>query len=149
LWNNRRNYYFSSKKSQSVAFYYATDRIHTLILMDNYFQEIDSKINAIQAQLLKIQESLASTRQIFKPEDDIISIQEACTITHNAIGNMYILTSKSLIPHMKRGKRLYFSRTELINWIKEGKKKTIKEIDEETDQNLIKIRHEIQKKSKS
>ena len=37
----------------------------------------------------------------------------------------------------KRGKRTYFNKAELIDWISEGRRMTIKEIEEEAD-NYIK-----------
>jgi excisionase len=37
---------------------------------------------------------------------------------------------KRQIPHYKNGKKLYFYEDELLDWIAQGKRKTIQEIDE-------------------
>ncbi len=44
----------------------------------------------------------------------------------------------SLIPCHKGGKKLRFLKSEIDAWLKQGKKKTISEIDAETDQYLSK-----------
>jgi hypothetical protein len=41
---------------------------------------------------------------------------------------------------MKRSKRCYFSKTELINYLKQGRKKTMSEIAIETDEFLAENR---------
>jgi len=41
------------------------------------------------------------------------------------------LVSERKIPHSKRGKKLYFSRRELKEWLTEGKRKTQDEIADE------------------
>lgn len=52
----------------------------------------------------------------------------ASKITGKAVPTIYDLVHKRLIPHSKRGKDLYFSRSELLQWLKDGKRKTQAEI---------------------
>lgn len=59
-----------------------------------------------------------------------ISIEEACTILKKAKPTLYTLVRKRQIPHYKNGKKLYFYEDELLDWIAQGKRKTIQEIDE-------------------
>jgi hypothetical protein len=44
---------------------------------------------------------------------------------------IYGLVSERKIPHSKRGKKLYFSRKELLIWLTNGKRKTRDEIADE------------------
>ncbi len=53
---------------------------------------------------------------------------------------LYKLTSKNLIPHSKRGKKLYFIKSELDAWLIENKVKTIDEIKEEVNMKIINIK---------
>jgi hypothetical protein len=46
--------------------------------------------------------------------------------------------SKRELPVMKQGNRLYFSRTELFNYIEDGRKKSNAEIETEVDNFLKK-----------
>jgi len=52
---------------------------------------------------------------------DIIDIDIAVKIVGLAKSTIYLKTSKKEIPHHKKGRKLYFKRSELINWIEEGK----------------------------
>ena len=60
-----------------------------------------------------------------------IDIVEACRIIGKAKPTVYTLVRKRLIPCYKNGKKLYFFEDELLDWISQGKKKTLKEIESE------------------
>jgi len=95
--------------------------------------------------LVFTQLSISEVRQLFREElenyfaanlpannqakqDDIGGIELAETLTGLQRPTIYGLVSKRKIPHLKQGKRLYFSRQELIEWLKAGKRKTQDEI---------------------
>ena len=63
-------------------------------------------------------------------DDEIGGIDLAVQITGKAKATIYSLVSTRKIPHSKRGGNLYFSRKELTDWIKGGKRKTQSEISE-------------------
>ncbi len=46
---------------------------------------------------------------------------------------LYKLTSNNIIPHSKRGKRLYFDKKSLDNWLLSSKVKSVSEIQEEAE----------------
>lgn len=68
--------------------------------------------------------------------DEIGGISLALEITGLAKPTIYGLVAQSKIPCMKRGKKLYFSRQELTEWIKQGKRKTTADIEAEADRYL-------------
>jgi len=68
--------------------------------------------------------------------DKLMTIGEAATFAHLSKATFYGLVSRSEVPCMKKGKRLYFSRQELTEWIKAGRKKTLSEIAADTDSYL-------------
>ena len=51
-------------------------------------------------------------------EDEIGGIELAIELTGLAKPTIYGLVSERKIPHSKRGKKLYFSRRELLVWLK-------------------------------
>ncbi len=72
----------------------------------------------------------------FQPQpevDDIGGIDLAVKITGKAKPTIYSLVSERKIPHSKRGKQLYFSRKELLEWIYSGKRRTASEIREDAE----------------
>jgi excisionase family DNA binding protein len=64
-------------------------------------------------------------------EDQLFNVKEAAEFLDLTVPTIYGYVHKQEIPVNKRGKRLYFSRKELTEWIKSGRKKTISEISEE------------------
>ena len=84
--------------------------------------------------------SIREIRQIFRDEihtyfarnqraADLIDetgkgAQFASKITGKAVSTIYDLVHKGSIPYSKRGKDLYFSRAELMNWLMEAKDAT-------------------------
>ncbi len=65
---------------------------------------------------------------IEKEKDKILSIQEASDFLNLAKQTLYSFTSKNVIPFLKKGKKLYFRKSDLINWLSEGKRKSKSEI---------------------
>src|SRR5690554_1232725 len=65
--------------------------------------------------------------------EQLLTIQEAAEFLSLAVPTMYSKVSKGELPVMKQGKRLYFSRTELLDYLKEGRRKTNAEIEQEAE----------------
>ena len=80
-------------------------------------------------EALQNQESKQVTSETDKP----LSIKEASEFLNLAPQTIYGFTSKNLIPFKKRGKKLYFSKSDLVAWLHEGKRKTISEIEKIAD----------------
>jgi len=68
--------------------------------------------------------------------EQFLTIQEASQFLNLTVPTLYTKSSRRELPVMKRGKRLYFSKSELIDYIKDGRKKSNFEIEEEA-QNYI------------
>lgn len=79
------------------------------------------------------QESKAPTNQ---PEQ-FLTIEEAAEFLRLTVPTMYSKVSKGELPVMKRSKRLYFSRTELLEYLKDGRKKSNAEIEQEAKVYLL------------
>ncbi len=83
--------------------------------------------NLIENSLRKILLSQYTTQQ---PEpDQLLTINQAGQFLTLSVPTLYSLVSRAQIPVSKRGKRLYFSKQELTDWIKAGRKKTVAEIE--------------------
>ena len=75
------------------------------------------------------QESKPTTEQ---PEQ-LLTIQEAAQFLNLTVPTIYSKVSKGELPVMKRSKRLYFSSAELMEYLKEGRKKSNAEIEQEAE----------------
>ncbi|MBS3914303.1 MAG: helix-turn-helix domain-containing protein [Bacteroidetes bacterium] len=63
-----------------------------------------------------------------KPNDEFLDLQEAAEFLKLKVTTIYGYTSQSQIPFIKRGKKLYFEKSKLEAWLKEGKQESISEI---------------------
>jgi len=70
--------------------------------------------------------------------EDVFDMNEAMSYLKLSKGTMYRMTMDREIPHYKVGKRLYFRKNELDDWINKGKVKTNEEISAEADRYLLK-----------
>ena len=58
-------------------------------------------------------------------EKPFINIEEAAVLLDIARQTIYQMVSKRQIPFYKRSKRLYFKKSELIDWITDSREKSI------------------------
>jgi excisionase family DNA binding protein len=61
-----------------------------------------------------------NTQQQSEEPDKIMSLKEAASFLNLAQQTVYGFTSKQQIPFIKKGKKLYFRKSELEKWLLEG-----------------------------
>lgn len=67
-----------------------------------------------------------------------IGVKAVAALLNVSVQQIYFLTSNHKIPFTKRGKRLYFFKSEILQWLKEDKCKTEEEIEKLADEFLLK-----------
>lgn len=89
--------------------------------------------NSLKRALLEVkaQESLAHK------SDRLLNIQEVAQLLSLSVQTIYVRSSKNEIPCMKKGKRLYFYESEILEWVKKGKRKDVFETEMEIDAYLM------------
>lgn len=97
------------------------------ITFQNFPQAVTHLLNKVD----NIERLLSSQNNSSDSIDHPLTIEEACEYLKLKKGTIYQKVREKTIPHSKKGSRLYFSKQELVNWIKEGRKKTINEIKDE------------------
>lgn len=73
-------------------------------------------------------------------EDAYLSIEEVTKIIHLSKATIYGLTHQNKIPFLKKGKRLYFLKSEILQWIQTGKQESKSEIEIRANEYLSKNR---------
>jgi excisionase family DNA binding protein len=68
-----------------------------------------------------------------KEPEQLLTIQQASEFLSLSVPTIYSKVSKDELPYMKRSKRLYFSSTELLEYLKQGRKKSTAEIEQEAE----------------
>ena len=72
-----------------------------------------------------------------KDSEDILTTEQAAQFLNLSPHTVYSKVCRRELPSMKRGKKLYFSKVELLNYLKEGKKKSVEELQNEAEHGLI------------
>jgi excisionase family DNA binding protein len=70
--------------------------------------------------------------------DELLTVQDAAKFLSISVTTIYFLIWKDRLPVLKRSKRYYFSKVDLINYLKQGRRKTSAEISAESDEYLTK-----------
>ena len=94
--------------------------------IENPFQLLVEKLNHIEEVLQELRMQIQTPQET--PESDLLSIAQASDLLGIAKNTIYGLSSESKIPVIKKGKRLCFSKKELLEWLRSGRRATIDEI---------------------
>ena len=97
------------------------------------FDELPEAVNQLSSKLDNIEKLLVQQKEepTPDPQDQFLTIQEAAKFLRLSVPTIYSKVSRGELPVMKRSKRLYFSSTELMAYIKKGRKKSYAEIEQE------------------
>ncbi len=89
------------------------------------FDQIPAAVAKLYDKLLSIEKILVDLKlEKAMPVQDLLNIQQASELVTLAVPTLYSKVSLKEIPFCKKGKRLYFSRMELLEWIGSGKNET-------------------------
>ena len=100
--------------------------------LPNAVTKLTKEISELKALLTKKQEEKRKD-----PTEKLLSVQETAKFLNLSIPTIYSKVSRRELPFMKRGKRLYFSSIDLLNYLKEGKVKSNSEIEAEATLYLL------------
>jgi len=101
--------------------------------MNNPFEIIEARLNNIETLLLDLKHTPKEQGERTEPEQ-LLTVQQAAELLNLSVPTLYGYSQRAEIPVCKRGKRLYFSKQSLFEWIKDGKKKTLAETASEAEQ---------------
>lgn len=105
--------------------------------MSNPFESIETKLSSIENLLLDIKHQSKETGE--KPTDQWFDLPELCEYLPDkpAKATVYGYVSANSIPCHKGAKKLRFLKSEIDEWLKQGRKKTISEIAADANHYLL------------
>jgi excisionase family DNA binding protein len=106
--------------------------------MTNPFETIDSRLSNIENLLLDLKHTPKEKGNTQPEADELLTVQDTAKFLSLSVATIYDKIHKGELPVMKRSKRCYFSKFELIAYLKEGRKKTYAETAKEADLYLAK-----------
>ena len=101
--------------------------------MENPFELILDKLNTIENLLKTVMKNDNGTITI----TEVLNLNQAAEYVSLSKSAIYKKTSERNIPHFKKGKKLYFKKSELDAWLTSMKISTRAEIDQEATDYII------------
>ena len=105
--------------------------------MNNPFEQLEARLTGIENLLMQV---IAKEQPKKELPETPFSIQEAAAFLKLSVPTLYTKVGRGELPHLKRGKRLYFTAKDLMTYLEQGRKKTLSEIAAETDNFLTKLK---------
>ena len=105
------------------------------------FENLPEAVSRLRIDVSEIKRLLLEKSSENHPEaDQLLTIQQAAELLSLSVPTLYGYVHRAEIPVSKRPgtKRLIFSKQELIEWVKVGRKKTVSEIEAEANQYFTK-----------
>jgi excisionase family DNA binding protein len=92
------------------------------------FDQLPKAVSELLEKVSKIEDILSHVNNVDQDIENPISIQQASAFLNLSISTLYGKVCRREIPVSKQGKKLYFNRSELKEWIRAGRKRTITEV---------------------
>ena len=99
--------------------------------MNNPFETLNERLSSLEGLILEISNSNKKNKKVHE-QDVLFTVQEVAQFLKLSVSTIYALTSKGELPVMKRSKRCYYSKLELLNYLQEGKRQVITASDLDT-----------------
>lgn len=103
------------------------------------FEQLPNAICLLHDKIDRL-ELLLTAQSTMPKRDAIFNVKEAADFLHLSVSSLYGKTCRREVPFNKKGKRLYFYKSELEEWIRQGRNKTLEEVRREADQ-YITVKH--------
>lgn len=101
------------------------------------FDQLPQAVSRLHERLSNIEQLLLQANHHSPETDELLTITQAARFLNLSVPTIYGKVSRKDIPVNKQGKRLYFYKSELVEWVKAGRKKTVSEIRQEAEQSFI------------
>ena len=97
------------------------------------FEQLPNLIATLTNEVREMKALLLNKAEHHPEIETPIQLNEVVPITGLTKPTLYGYVQRNEIPYHKKGNRLYFFKSEIIDWIKTGKQKTLKELEADTN----------------
>lgn len=105
------------------------------------FEQLPDAVSQLDDKLEEIKELFLQRNQSSNSDgDQLFTIEECAAFLRLSKSTVYKHSQNGKLPVMKRFEQNYFLKSELIEYLKASRKKTVAEIENETEERLIKSR---------
>jgi len=94
-------------------------------MIDMTFSSMAELLYQLNAKVdMLIDRGTPDQRSAVATEPEFMTLPQAAEFLNRSLSTLYGLVNRKEIPHLKNGKRLAFKRSELIEWLESGRRKT-------------------------
>lgn len=109
-------------------------------VMENLtFEQLPQAMRLLHEKMDRLEQRLGE-QDAQQDAEIMFNVTQAAAFLHLSVATLYVKTSRREIPFNKQGKRLYFYKAELDEWVRKGRKQTVSEIQEEAGQQVLSTR---------
>ena len=101
--------------------------------MENPFEIIEQRLNNIENQLSELLK-MAKAPTLKEATEEIMTVEQLSDYLTIARQTIYEKCSKKEIPYFKAGKRLYFKKSVINDWINSGRRYTTDELMQQAEE---------------
>jgi len=101
------------------------------------FEQLPNVVAILSKEIRELKALLLNKAETQPQTNNPLTIKEVAVLTSLSVPTLYGYVQRNEIPYHKKGNRLYFFKSEIIDdWIKTGRQKTLNELEAETDEYL-------------
>ena len=100
------------------------------------FEQLPTVVATLTNEVRELKALIINKAESPTDNDNPLNIKAVSKLTGLSTPTLYGYVQRNEIPYHKKTSRFYFFKTEIIDWIKTGKQKTLKELEAETDEYL-------------
>ena len=97
------------------------------------FEKLPSEVANLRNEVKEIKALILQKQELQPAQENPININELSDLIGKTVPTIYGYCQRNEIPYNKKGNRLYFFKSQIIEWVKTGKQKTLKELQAEAD----------------
>jgi excisionase family DNA binding protein len=103
------------------------------------FDMLPEMVSILFQKLETIENLLSSEKNLTNNKDNLLTIKQAGSFLNLSVPTIYSKVSKRELPCLKQNNRLYFVESELMDYLKSGRRETNSEIAKATLDGLKKV----------
>jgi excisionase family DNA binding protein len=92
------------------------------------FDQIPVMMKKLYEKIEHLEKLIERLSPASEDKDELLNVEQASKLLNLTVSTIYSKVCKKEIPVNKKGKRIYFCRNELMEWIKSGRVRTYAEI---------------------
>tara|TARA_R100000908_G_scaffold42248_1_gene19677 strand:- start:315 stop:671 length:357 start_codon:yes stop_codon:yes gene_type:complete len=102
------------------------------------FEKLPQEVSNLSKEFAELKKLILESKELPKEvkEEKLLTVKGAAKLLDLTVPTIYSKISRKELPFMKRSGRVYFSRTDLLNYLKEGRVSTLDELKNNADQYL-------------